>query len=110
MTRGVPGNSRAEGMPAWGPDIVAAGGTGAGGDPPSCMGQKAPTTQSRGRVVVRAEILGRGGEAGAGDTLAGEGGLREDPVYTSKPCLWLPTHEDCVQQSSQYAREHKTLC
>lgn len=51
--------------------------------------------------MVRAEILGRGGEVGAGGTLAGEGALREDLMCISKPCLWLPTHEECSEQSSQ---------
>ena len=95
MGTGAPGNSRAEGMPAMVPGL-AAGATVGGGPPPSCTGRKGLATQSRGRVVVTAENLGTGREEGAGATQAGEGPTWEKSVYTSKQCLWLPTHEECT--------------
>ena len=112
MGRGVPGNSQAEGRAAPGPGM-AAGATVGGGEPPSCMGRKGPLMQSRGRVVVMAESTGRKGEEGAGDTLAGEGPPWEDPLYTSKQCPWLPTHEkpQCSQITSQGSTGvHSDLC
>lgn len=92
MGTGAPGNSRAEGKAAMVPEL-AAGATVGGGAPPSCTGRKGLSIQSRGRVLVMAGILGTDREEGAGATLAGEGDTREDPVYNSKQCPWLPTHE-----------------
>ena len=100
MHLSAPESMQAEGRLVLGPGVVL-GGIAAGGGLPSCMGRKVPMVEIRERVVLRAESMAqesigqdREGMA-AGDTLGGEGALdlQEAPLYNSRQCPLLQTHE-----------------